>query len=85
LPDAGNRVGDTLQALFELQSIGIQRWSPIIGQRTPDCQTIRTYRFSLFIRASLQRSLDGTYSTDLFLQFFFGVPVCISNRFGGFS
>ena len=68
--DAGNRVGDILEALFELQSIGIQRWPPIIGEGTPHRQAIPADCFGLVIGASLQRSFDGTNALHLFLSSF---------------
>lgn len=83
--DAGNRVRNVLETPFELQSIGIQRRSSIVGERTPYRQPISTNRFGFFIGAFLTCSFDGMHASDLFFQLFLGMAICHCNRFGGFS
>src|SRR2546421_1578434 len=80
-----NRVIDGLEPLLQLEAVGIQRWFPIISDRTPDGQTVATNRFGILIGSSFQASFNGTHPTDLFLEFFLGMPISFRDRFGSFS
>jgi hypothetical protein len=70
---------------LQLESVGIEGRSSIIGERTSHGQTVSAHRLGFFISPSLQCPLKWTYPTHLFLQLFLDMSVGIGDRLGGFA
>jgi hypothetical protein len=61
-----------------------QRWTTIIGDRTPHRQTIPADCRRLRIGPPFQSPFKRAHAAHLFLQLLLGVPICLEDRLGRF-
>src|SRR5260370_42200720 len=59
--DVADRVADCLQALLQLESVGIQRRAPVIGERTSYRQAVASDRLRFLIGPFFQLPLHRTH------------------------
>jgi hypothetical protein len=69
----------------QAQARRTERGPSIIGDGTPDRQTVPADGRRLWIIAPLQRTLQRAHAPHLFLQLLLGVPVRLSYRLGRFA
>jgi hypothetical protein len=70
---------------MELETGGLSWWSAIIRECASYGQTIATDCFCLSVFPLLNGLLNGTYSAQMLLQFFFRMTICFVHGFGGFT
>src|SRR5512142_303166 len=83
--DPADRSVDGLEALLQLESVGIQRRMPVIGERASDCQAVAMRRLRFLIGPCFQLPLQRTHPTHVLLELFLGMQVSRGNRFGRFA
>jgi len=73
------------EALLKPYARRVERWVAIIGQRTADRDRVAAHDFDHSVVAVFHCPLDRPYPSDALLQFLFGMPIGLKERFDGFS